>query len=607
MTKRKSPVAKPRSLSSKLVAASAASATEPASSAGTHVKLPSSAAIREAIESVAIAFILAFLFRTFEAEAFVIPTGSMAPTLMGRHKDVICPKCHCPYQVSASEEVNSDGSLKQYDGHPTDACLIDYGTCPMCRYTASLKKDVPYNGDRILVNKFAYEVADPERWDVIVFKYPGDPPGELSGEHNDSRTNFIKRLVGLPGETIRIENGDVWLVSPRDKDKGKGAAAKSITHRSPAKLLAMLQPVFDNDYMPRIADCGWPERWSFEPASPADANAAGAWRTDDKAAFSIDGTAKTDRWLRYHHLLPADYYGDQQGGRVWSQPPPVPQLITDFTAYNTGRLRMQVDRDRREDRIPASDGFGMHWVGDLALACTVDVESPTGELTFELCKGGRRFQCRFDLSTGRAALSILGQPDMPNWRPAAWHPSAATKLHGKGRYKIIFSNCDDELRLWVDGAIVSFDAPTSYPHLNNTRPDATDLAPAGIASAAAAVRISHLRLLRDIYYIADCYNDQRHDVSYLPGNARPGAENRLPPGTEDYVDFPLKADQFFVLGDNSAKSKDARLWGPDHFVPRDLLIGKAMFIYWPHSWDRLPYVDVPFPYFPNFSRMGLVR
>ena len=38
-------------------------------------------AVREIIESVVIAFVLAFLFRTFEAEAFVIPTGSMAPTL----------------------------------------------------------------------------------------------------------------------------------------------------------------------------------------------------------------------------------------------------------------------------------------------------------------------------------------------------------------------------------------------------------------------------------------------------------------------------------------------------------------------------------------------
>ena len=60
--------------------------------------------IREIVESVAIAFVLAFLFRTFEAEAFVIPTGSMAPTLMGRHKDVECPQCGNRYQASASHE-----------------------------------------------------------------------------------------------------------------------------------------------------------------------------------------------------------------------------------------------------------------------------------------------------------------------------------------------------------------------------------------------------------------------------------------------------------------------------------------------------------------------
>jgi signal peptidase I len=363
----------------------------------------------------------------------------------------------------------------------------------------------------------------------------------------------------------------------------------------------MLQPVFDNDYMPRIAESGWPERWSTEPASSADAKAAGAWRTDDKAAFSIDGTAKAERWLRYHHLVPADYCDDQEGSKV------SPQLSTDFTAYNTGRLGRNVGHPK--DRISPPDGLGTHWVGDLAVACTVAVESSAGELAFELCKGGRRFQCRFDLSNGRATLSILGQPDLPKWRPADWHPSAATSLHGKGQHKIIFANCDDELRLWVDGSPIAFDAPTSYPHLNNTRPDASDLAPVGIASAGAAVRISHLRLFRDIYYIANCYEFQQQpfDVFYEPGNAKPGAEKTWRPGTEDYVDFPLKSDQFFVLGDNSAKSKDARLWGPDHYVPRDLLIGKAMFIYWPHSWDRVPYFNVPFPYFPNFSRMGLVR
>ncbi len=67
--------------------------------------------IRETVESVVIAFILAFMFRTFEAEAFVIPTGSMAPTLQGRHKDIVCPECGYEYRVGASEEVDSETAL----------------------------------------------------------------------------------------------------------------------------------------------------------------------------------------------------------------------------------------------------------------------------------------------------------------------------------------------------------------------------------------------------------------------------------------------------------------------------------------------------------------
>ena len=51
------------------------------------------------------AFILALVVRGFEAQAFVIPTGSMAPTLMGRHKELACPQCGFVYAVNASEEV----------------------------------------------------------------------------------------------------------------------------------------------------------------------------------------------------------------------------------------------------------------------------------------------------------------------------------------------------------------------------------------------------------------------------------------------------------------------------------------------------------------------
>ncbi|HAY82231.1 MAG TPA: hypothetical protein DCY79_20695, partial [Planctomycetaceae bacterium] len=59
---------------------------------------------RETVESIVVAVILAFVFRTFVAEAFVIPTGSMATTLMGRHLDLVCEECGYNYRTGASSE-----------------------------------------------------------------------------------------------------------------------------------------------------------------------------------------------------------------------------------------------------------------------------------------------------------------------------------------------------------------------------------------------------------------------------------------------------------------------------------------------------------------------
>lgn len=53
-------------------------------------------------------------------------------------------------------------------------------------------------GDKVLVNKFVYHFTDPKNWDVIVF----DPP---QGNHL-----YIKRLIGLPGQTIQLVNGDIY-------------------------------------------------------------------------------------------------------------------------------------------------------------------------------------------------------------------------------------------------------------------------------------------------------------------------------------------------------------------------------------------------------------
>ena len=106
--------------------------------------------LRDWIESIVIAFFLAMVIRTFVVQAFKIPTGSMRMTLI--------------------------------------------------------------QGDLILVNKFIYgakvpftklhlpAVRAPKRGDVIVFIYP-----------EDRKKDFIKRLVGLPGDIVEIKNGSIYI------------------------------------------------------------------------------------------------------------------------------------------------------------------------------------------------------------------------------------------------------------------------------------------------------------------------------------------------------------------------------------------------------------
>ncbi len=107
-------------------------------------------AVRETIEAIALAILLALFVRAFVVQAFKIPSGSMEPTLLV--------------------------------------------------------------GDHILVNKFIYGIKipfsekdlvrlkDPNRYDVIVFIYPVDPSKD-----------FIKRIIGLPGEQVQIVNKKIFI------------------------------------------------------------------------------------------------------------------------------------------------------------------------------------------------------------------------------------------------------------------------------------------------------------------------------------------------------------------------------------------------------------
>ena len=245
---------------------------------------PSAAMIRETVESVIIAFVLAFVFRTFEAEAFVIPTGSMAPTLMGKHKDVKCEICGTEFQASASDS-------RATEREEAKEATVNSATCPMCRHSIDLtpknkqQKSFPsYDGDRILVAKFPYEIAEPHRWDVFVFKYPGD-----------ATMNYIKRLTGLPGETVSIHNGDLWIHTSADKP-----GDFHIARKPPEKILAMLQPVYDNDLASKITgQIGMAGAMDAAEGDKVD------WKVSPgKTSFRSEGTAGDSNWIRYRHLVP---------------------------------------------------------------------------------------------------------------------------------------------------------------------------------------------------------------------------------------------------------------------------------------------------------------
>ena len=533
----------------------------------------SNKALRETVESVVIAFVLAFLFRAFEAEAFVIPTGSMAPTLQGRHKDVFCPECGFNYRASASQEnPDNENRIK------VRSCV-----CPSCGYLQKVADETSYNGDRILVSKFAYELREPERWDVIVFRYPGN-----------AKMNYIKRLVGLPNEIIRIAYGDIFR-APNNSAENTSPQF-TILRKTPDKLRAMLHLIHDNRYLSQnLIRAGWPERWQTD--SQNSESGTGVWQSQitshsshssqGKQTWTIDGS-NTDqtRWIRYRHFIPEH----------WQQVPPHgslvvpdrPSLIHDSYAYNMSGP-------------PVNSSYRVgpfNWVGDLALECNVTVQSNEGELILELIEGGVTFHCQFDISTGTATLSIdQGQVSFDSNKDDNFLPKAKTSVNGPGTYRLMLTNVDDQLVLWVNGKHVPFAMDTTYPRLQNVVSTAQDRSPAAVGTRGATLQINRLKIFRDVYYIAS------HNV-ISSGRYHAGHMD-----TSESVEFEMKGQQYFVLGDNSPASKDSRLWSVnrpgesrvEHYVDRDLLIGKALFIYWPHARSDI------FPFCPNIPQMGFVR
>lgn len=636
-------------------------------------------ASRETVESIVVAIVLALLFRAFVAEAFVIPTGSMAPTLMGAHKDLVCHECGESYRTGASIEKRS----------ATQETTVVASICPNCRYVNPLDlvngpNDKTFAGDRILVSKFAYALAEPQRWDVIVFKFPGNP-----------KQNYIKRLVGLPEETLKIRFGDVY-------SRPAGSEAFEILRKPHDKLLAMSQQVYDTSHQSAtLIHAEYPARWQAWDAA-ATAPPEDSWQVQrDTAGMTATLPAGNDsvRYLRYFHNWPTDelWEAASHGLSLAQINPYASSAITDFYAYDAyvhvpsyevyseppttaprgrgifSRLRNLVSShsgilssDYQPGMGPEQFGGvaevglspgareGGHWVGDLIVEADVETEGDQGEIVLELVESAVLYRCRIDLADGQATLEIVNRDTPVTFAQAGGtaeeSPTAATAVRGNSRHNLRFANCDDQLYLWVDDSVVEFDLPTTFdtsalrslteqrPHISEQHP--FDAAPAALGVRSAAATVHRMQLLRDKYYIATKNATFQglfdYDLSKIPLQDRAGGleavqNTLLEPAEWDAsgiwdarreVEFELAEDQFFPMGDNSPESQDARcwvrpfndsylnpatpypdayLWADATYVPRDLLVGKALMVFWPHPWNT------PIPFTPNFKRIGLIR
>jgi signal peptidase I len=153
--------------------------------------------------------LLLFVVRPFVAERFIVPSNSMAPIVLGWHHTGICPNCG---GIMISSSANTPGEL----GSPDP----DRGICTVCMQAGPIK-DVSTNveeADRIVVNK----LLTPGRWDIIAFYSPTD--------HDQI---YIKRVVGLPGETVFIEDDAIFINGERHTPPGSLSGLKYTRNLQP--------------------------------------------------------------------------------------------------------------------------------------------------------------------------------------------------------------------------------------------------------------------------------------------------------------------------------------------------------------------------------------
>jgi len=269
----------------------------------------------------------AIVLRTWLIQGICIPvvvaSGSMATAFLGPHRVLECDRCGTTFVVGADRSVRGGRAI-----------------CPACGNRAIGIDGAPIrSGDRLIVDRSAFMLRNPRRWEAVLFREP---------EHADRLG--LKRIVGLPGESVWIEQGDVVI-------NGKIARKTLAEQRRLVQLVDRAgQPSRDR-----------PPRW--RPRGPAS-----AWRRRGSAFYCQSSSANTIPdidWLVYHH--------------------PGKNGVTDDLPYNPGESRL------------------LSPLSDLMLVCQVTAHGP-GELDLQAASGGTLLTVRMRLDRDRIELLRRGRP-----------------------------------------------------------------------------------------------------------------------------------------------------------------------------------------------------
>jgi len=459
--------------------------------------------VREWGESLGIALVLALILRHFVVEAFKIPTKSMEPTLVG-HKA---------------------------------------------------------SGDKILVSKFAYDFARPQRGDVIVFKYPEDP-----------YKNYIKRLIGLPGDKIMIWAGDVY-VGDNIWRKPKSVQRALWMPASHEGLLwdevadaAIRDPSgsgeIPNHSLPPLIDQiqKWQDQNRASRKELVMKRRLKVWRPTDESewsSFDNGGNAK-------HRGLGAQPgpSGDKDSMVYYYE-----RKVRDRVLTASGKLWLYIKEgiDRREcmERVDDSnvlrrDTRPLYAVDDLCVRFNVVPENPQGEVVAYLEDSRRSFETR--IPVGKAAALSVQITAKGEKEPETISGPSFTLRAGRST-RIAFQNVDDTVVLEIDGERLIVH---EYPGSQSPRRVPTVRTDVGFGVRGVPAKFTDIRIERDIYYLARL---------------------REAPGVSQ--SWEMGDGQYFVLGDNSPNSKDSRLWDTGHTVPQENLIGEAFAVFWPPKRWRI--------------------